>query len=323
MRHLIMLYGCVGVLAFGVSSVVDAQARPAQPQAKKADPKANQAQPPVSEDDPYAIKPPTEEEIKAAREWAMEFGDKARRIAPKLRMVETPHFYLFAAYENKAADKLFADTAERMYKELCKQFQVDPNDPVWLDRCPIYAFNRPEQYVAFCGAIGIDEDRAEKTGGMARYGGDGTVCIILKLTKNTTWFCEVMVHEGTHGFMARHLTTRRLPTWVNEGIAEYMAATLIKNSWAKTRWLEATKQALAGKKNPASVFDGVQLDDFDYGIAHSLVWYMIRKDSKAFAQFIRLLKLGESEEDALKKTYKTDRAGLLKAWRAAAAKTVK
>jgi len=317
---------CAGIFAAGLSLSAKAQTKPTPTPKTDAKIKTDAKETWDPDADERAIKPPTDEETQKAKEWAMELGKKAKQIAPKMQLMETPNFYLYSAFENKAADKVFRDTAGQMYTRLCKQFEANPKS-VWLDKCPIFAFKTKEQYVAFLRAIDFEEaqvERMKKADGFAWWSSNGRVFIVLNETRNATQFYDVMVHEATHAFVARYLTTRALPTWVNEGLADHMCAELLKNSPTQWRWQWATKQALEGKENPASIFDEEwRIESFDYGMAHSLVRYMIRRDGKAFTRFVRLLKQGESEEAALKATYKTDRQGLFKAWWAVAAKTIK
>jgi len=301
MRRVAWIIVCV-VTAAGVSPMAHAQGR-------------------VVKNDPYAIKPATQQQLQEARKWMITLGKQAQQAAPKLHRGETAYFYLFSAFENKADDKRFSDTAERMFSELCKQFGANPR-AVWVGKCPILAFNDARQYVAFCKTIGFEEERAAKSRGLTLSRSDGMVAIVLSNTRTETEFYATMVHEGAHGFMARFVTTRNLPAWVSEGIAEHMCARLVEDSRARTLWQESTRQVLDGKVKPESIFGGVELDPFAYGMAHALVRHMIEKDGKAFSTFIRLLKQGESEEAALKATYKTDRAGLLRDWRANAEKAL-
>jgi hypothetical protein len=302
MRHHVLLSVCAVLLAAGIASAAGAQGR-------------------VVKSDPYAIKPPTQQQLRDAREWMIVMGKNALAGAPKLRRIETPYFYLYSAFENKEDDKRYRDTAERMFAELCKQFGVNPK-AVWIGKCPIIAFNETRQYVAFCKTIGFGEDRAEKSAGVTLIRSDGMVCIVLNNVQTETHFFHTMVHEGTHGFMARFVTMRNLPAWVNEGIAEHMSARLVPDSPARALWQEATKLVLANERKPESIFDGVNLDAFDYGMAHALVRHMIDKNGKAFSQFVRLLKQGESEAAALKASYRMDRSALLRDWHANAQKAL-
>lgn len=272
-------------------------------------------------DDPYDIKTTTKVQIKECADLAMELGKKAKKAAPKLHTIETAHFQLFSGFDSKTEDKLLTETAEKMYKQLCKQFDVDDKDGVWVGKCPIYAFDKKEEFGKFCKAI--EQEKFEKAGGFCAYNSNGFVYIVVNDTSNRTQFYDVMVHEGTHGFVARYQTTRNIPTWVNEGLAEYMAALLVKDSRAKKLWKDATREVLDGKKKPETIFDGIELEAFEYGMAHSMVRFMLKDSSKDFTRFVKLLKKGETEEKALKEVYKTDRAGLVKAWRKNAEKMLK
>ena len=273
----------------------------------------------VKDADAVTIKPPTEKQIQRAKDWMAELEEKARQVAPKLLKIETPHFYVFSALDNQAADKLFVEMAEKMYTDLCKQFDADP-ESVWLGKCPIFAFKTHIQYVTFLQTLDFDKEQLkglQKTGGLAWYSTDGRVGIFLSKARSAAAFNDMLVHEGTHAFMSRFLTVRNIPAWVNEGFAEHMSETLVKNSTVKARRQRTETQAMAGKGNYRLVFSenwrgGVS---FDYGIAHSVVRYMVRKDSKAFGEFVKRLKQGTSEEQALKATYDTDREGLIRAWR--------
>jgi len=300
MRHLVWLSVCVGLLSAWSSPPALAQGR-------------------VVKTDPYEIKPPTQQQLNEARTWMITMGKQAQQAAPKLRRIETPYFYLYSAFETKDDDKRYRDAAERMFSELCKQFGTNPRT-VWVGKCPILAFNDARQYVAFCKAIGFEQ--GEKSAGLTLIRSDGMVCIVLNNLRDQTHFYHTMVHEGTHGFMARFLTKRNLPAWVNEGIAEHMSARVVEDSPAKALWKEATRQVLDGERKPESIFDGVALDPFDYGMAHALVRHMIDKDGKSFSRFVRLLKQGESEANALKTAYRMDHASLIRDWRANAEKTL-
>ena len=303
MRRWVLSYVGVCLLAAGGSPTADAQGKTARSEPS------------------YEIKPSTRQQVQEARRWTASLEKKAKQIAPKLQRFETPYFVLYSTFGKQADNKQYRDRADLMFRKLCEQFKADPRR-VWVDKCPIFAFTDAKQYVAFLTSIGIDESAASKTGGLMVSRSDGMVCIILNASADESAFFNTMVHEGTHAFMVRFLTARPLPSWVNEGIAEHMCARVVENSRTNDLWQRATRQVLDGEKKPESIFGGVALDTFDYGMAHALVRHMIEKDGTAFSRFVRLLKQGESEEAALKAAYRTNRAGLLKDWRAGAEKAL-
>jgi len=259
------------------------------------------------------IEKPTREQIKTNTEQAQAMGKKAAAIAPKMHLIETAHFYLYSGFDEKAEDKLFAETAEGMFKVLCKQFDIDPKEGVWAGKCPIYAFDTVEQFVKFCKLAG--QENLIKAGGFCAYDNAGMVFMVLNKAAGKTQFYDLMVHEGTHAFLARYLTNGNLPAWVNEGLAEFMCSVIVKDSHANGLWKSATKQVINAKKDPSGVLKQVKLEAFDYGIAHSFVRFLIAKDAKTFGKFVVKLKEGTPEDDALKDLYKVDQTGFLRAWR--------
>ncbi|MCL2639886.1 MAG: hypothetical protein FWD53_03480 [Phycisphaerales bacterium] len=278
----------------------------------------------------WAIDPPTEEELQAARTLTEALAAKGKQTAANLNKIETPHFYLYSTFTSKGDDEFFKRTATNMYELLCKQFAIKPEPVVWVDKLPIFAFSTKAQYISFCNVIGKGDLGARTAGFMSTSGVAGhayiAVCSSFQRQSATgqltdaydpSWFGELMVHEGTHAFMTRYLTSRRLPTWLNEGIAEYMSGTLIKNSEADRRRVRALQAFVAGSYNPMSVFDEVKTGGHDYGMAYALTSYLIQKDASAFRNFVQLIKRGTPEEEALKLAYKTDHASLVNSMRAA------
>jgi len=278
----------------------------------------------------WSVDPPTEEELQAARKQTEALAEKAKQAALNLHQIETPQFHLYSTFSSKGDDEFFRSTATRMYELLCKQFAIKPDETVWVDKLPIFAFSTKAQYGAYCNAIGKGDAGNKTAGFMSTSGiaGHAYIAACCSFQKQSatgefkdawdpSWFGEIMVHESTHAFMSRYLTTRHLPTWVNEGIAEYMAGTLIKNSEADRRSQRAIQAFLAGTYNPMQVFDDVKTGGNDYGMVHALTSYMIQKDANAYRSFIQLLKRGATDEEALKLAYKTDRTALVNSMRAA------
>ena len=133
-------------------------------------------------------------------------------------------------------------------------------------------------------------------------------------------FYEVLVHETTHAFVGRYLTNRPLPRWLNEGLAEYMSAKLVPQSVAEKRYTKATKKVLREKKDVAYIIEEVGLNELDYGVAQSLVRFLIARDRKDFIRFGKLIKKGTEEQQAMEESFGLSQSQLLTRWRNSAAK---
>jgi tetratricopeptide (TPR) repeat protein len=245
-----------------------------------------------------------------AREWAAE----AKKIAPSLHEVESPHFLIFSA-KPATDDQPVSALCERMYTALCRQFAIPPTDNIYAGKCFLYMFQDKDQYRKFVSdVVKSGKGNLGDAAGFCHSNGL-EVSIVLGPAKNSYWFNELMVHESTHGFIARYQGPHFIPTWLNEGFADYMAATLVPASHAAEKYVQAQRQALREKKDVTGVFTEVGLNEFDYGIAQSFVRYLIARDRLAFIKLVTLLKQDKSEADALKESYGLTREDFLRDWR--------
>lgn len=261
------------------------------------------------------FQPATQEEIALNRRRATMMYQEARKFAPSIHLIETPHFVIYSTYP-RTSDKQIAALCEKMYKTLCSQFGIPAKGSIFAGKCPVYVFDRIEDFRKF--TTDVDSVKLALAGGYHYQQNDGFAYIVLNRTKSMNRFYELLTHEGTHAFQGRYLTNGALPMWVGEGMAEYFAGTLVKSSATK-RYTTALREAAKKKRDLSQVMDKVELTEFDYGIAQAFVRYLVKRDPKAFVRFITLLKSGRGEDEALHETYKLDRKALVKAVTAAAA----
>ncbi len=261
---------------------------------------------------------PTDEQIAAVRKLTEAYAAKTLEFSPKTHLVETDHFLLYSPWD-KSADRQLRDICEKLYKALCKQFDIDPKENIWVHKCALYVFDDTAHFERFCKEV--DKIGNPKAGGYCAWNSAGMVYIVMNKCPTRDRFYEVLVHEGTHGFISRYRNNRHIPIWVNEGLAELMAATLVPGCYAETNYVHATRAALRDGKDVRGVFDTVRLEAFDYGIAQSFVRFLIARNRKAFPEFFTLLKTeGKTEADALHEAYKLTREDLVRQWAKTAAK---
>lgn len=258
----------------------------------------------------------TQEQIAAYRARAMEMAEKAHAFAPNMHLVESPHFLIFTEW-GRSNDSALRDICEKMYPAMCKQFDIPISQNIWGGKFPIYIFWERDHYVEFTN--NVDKVGKVRAGGYHLRRGWFSY-IVMNRCDTKIRFYGLLVHEATHAFIGRYLTNRRIPRWTNEGLAEYMSALFVPRSKANKQYKRATRTAVRNNRDVSSIFKEVRLNSFDYGIAHSLVRFMIARDRKAFVRFIKLLKEGSSEADALKESYNLTGEQLLRSWGSAAGK---
>jgi len=263
------------------------------------------------------FQPATAEQIAANHAQADEYARQTHdTIVPTMHKVETPHFLLYSAW-NRNQDRALTGILEKMYATLCRQFNIPPSQNIWAGKCPVYVFWEAEHFQRF--TTEVDGANMEKAGGYAHWSGDGFAYIVLNRARRKTWFFELLVHEGTHAFLSRYRTNRHIVSWANEGLAEYMAATLVKGSRVAKNHVNSAKTALKENRDISGIFQEVKLDRYDYGIAQSLVRLLIARDRKAFVKFFTLMKDGKSDEQALQEAYGLTREQLVTTWKRAVA----
>ncbi|MBI5725761.1 MAG: hypothetical protein HZA50_17510 [Planctomycetes bacterium] len=258
--------------------------------------------------------------IRIFRETAEDWAEKAKKFAPILHLIETQHFLIYSAWE-KNQDKGMSEAIENMYRVLCQQFVVDAKDQYWAGKLPIFVMATKEQFTTFTNEI--DKVKRPDSAGYCGATSKGFAYIVTSQVKDINFFYELVIHESTHAFLNRYKTNVLIVTWINEGIADYMAATLVPNSIAHNRYIDAARMAIAEKKDVQFVFREVK-GAFAYGIAQSLIRYLIQRDGKAFLKFIKLMKEGKTDDEALKEAYKLTKEQLVAEWnKAAAANAIK
>lgn len=265
----------------------------------------------------------TTEEIKECRDKAISIAAKAVKNTIPFRLVETDHYMIYTCLgTEKDADLMVF--CERMYKALCDQFGVLPEQNIYAGKCPIYLLGNARQAQVF------EEDVVERTydenlGGYCFTEGNFSYIAITTISSKN-FFIETLIHESTHSFVGRYLTDSGIPTWVEEGIAEFMASKLVPQSIpsvAGRRCIKAERTAAYSDIDVEFIFTNFGDEDivqanFEYGVAQSLVRFLISRDRKAFIKFFTLLKEDKEQEDALKETYKCSLKQLSDAWLAAA-----
>lgn len=269
---------------------------------------------------------PTVKQVQANLKRAKAWGDKMKEIAPKTHLLETDHFLIYSAWAPSDDAKL-KQIYERLYGTLCKQFDIPPHENIWIGKMPVYAFWEKPHYVSFCvGVANTSMLIAQRSAGFAGVQGDFRyVClgpvIIEGMSKRRaqSWFFELLTHESTHAFLSRYISERHISSWLNEGIAETIASSLVPGSNAEYK-LKTAHTAIKHNRVPISellpifIADHIPLEGFYYGAAQSITRFLIQKDRKKFIRMVQLMKEGKSDEEALKEAYGMSFQSLLNEW---------
>lgn len=272
-----------------------------------------------------ARRAPLNPSVASSRAKAFEWADQTRKsIAPALHPIETEHFLIFSAW-HRSQDAGLARVCEDMYAKLRAQFHIAPGTPTWPGKLPIFIFWDKDHFRRFSAEIDKSEARhgnPESLNGYHSSNGYFSYVVISGVmdekhtpAEATLTFYRVLVHEGTHAFMNQWITRRRLPTWLEEGVADYMAMILVPVPNSRPRYLEATRRALEGSPETVlEIFDKKHLKPMEYGFAQSLAQYLMALNGQSFVRFIQSIKHGTPETVALKQTFGLSHETLVRNW---------
>lgn len=229
--------------------------------------------------------------------WAQAMLDKAGvRIAP----VESEHYMVFAAGGGNAG-RVIARSLEGMHRELKNTFQIPDETVMYHGKCVVIILDSKPAFEDF-------EDRvfgndAEYYSGF-HHGSNTYSCVVSYSLSSPQALENLLVHETTHAFMHRYRTRHRLPTWANEGLADYIAGRLVpQHGEAERHWSTARTFVMNGF-DPADVMaqdygSGWNEDEYSYPVSHMIVRYMIKYKAPEFRAWIDDIKDGKQWVEAM------------------------
>ena len=289
----------------------------------------------VAEDEPKPTTPSEADLVAKLHEQAGKLVEaqverwlvKCKPFAPQMHLVETDHFLICSAWK-PVDDEALGKVCEKLYDKLCESFDLTADAVIWPTKLPVVVFWSENQFIRFCQEVDHPNlGDLKQVGGYCGSTLPGMPYVVLNGVNRTvtsdaspkTRFFALLVHETTHAFNAAYLGINPLPSWFNEGIAEYLSADLVPGCSAGMRWGQATTRAISERTDISPMFDRKQIiatrDLDEYGLAQSVVRFMHAGDRKAFIKFYGLLKQGKMQEAAIVEAYQFDLDGLVERWK--------
>ncbi len=217
----------------------------------------------------------------------------------KFRYIETQYFMFLTDLSPEEVDGLLV-YLDAMYSELCKAFGVPPTQNIWCGKCVVVAFRDKEDYTQFERAM-MNFD-ATGSQGLCHSFGDGKV--IFAGYQGRSGFPNVLVHETTHGFIHRYLSNADIPSWLNEGMSDWMGHEIVQSERVPRR-RKAAADRIAQQGTLGNFFEASPIQGNDYGVASAMVEILIQRDrgNGKFKEFFDGIKLGKAPEQSLKDSF--------------------
>ncbi|MFM7289941.1 MAG: hypothetical protein ACKO6B_01765 [Planctomycetia bacterium] len=243
------------------------------------------------------------------------FVAEVRRDFPALAVTQT-HEFVVATDIPAAQMAPYTAKLDAMHDFLCDLYGIPRGEPVWRGKCLVIAFLKEDDFAAFEPRFMKVDPRGAH--GLCHQRSDGRVVMVCHRGPDASAFAHMLVHETSHGFNHRWMSPTHLPNWLNEGIAEWVGTQVVPNCrqvpMKEARAVEFMRAGGGVGENFLATGPDHHIDAVQYGIASGLVKFMVTRDRKKFAAFVRGIKEGMTVEESLKESFNATPAELLAAY---------
>lgn len=255
-------------------------------------------------------------EQQAADVAALEaFVVEVRQTFPSLQVSNT-HEFLVATDIPAAQMAPYLASLDAMHDLLCDLYDIPRGEPVWKGKCLVLAFLRENDFTAF--EQRFMQTQMQGAHGICHQRSDGRVVMACHRGDDPSAFAHMLVHETSHGFNHRWMSPAHLPNWLNEGIAEWVGTQVVpacrQVPLKEARAIEFMRAR--GTTGPGFFDNGpnAHIEAVQYGIASSVVKFLVARNRKKFAEFVQGVKEGASVEESFQQTFKASLDDVLKAY---------
>ena len=221
-----------------------------------------------------------------------------------LRLYETK-FFLFLTDMPAAQIGVYIAHLDNMSVELGKRFGVPPGENIWRGKAVFVVFVNQPSFVQFeTNVMNMSPASTNRKQGICHQDNrNGDVIVACHRGNDPHYFAQVLVHETTNGYLHRFKSSARIPSWLNEGIAEWVSTIVVRSSRAP---LKRQADAVLRLKQTGVVgpsFFGKKIESWHYGVASRITDSMITQNSRAFGAWIVSIKEGVEWSQGLQKTF--------------------
>ncbi|HEY1067953.1 MAG TPA: hypothetical protein VGE52_17650 [Pirellulales bacterium] len=229
-------------------------------------------------------------------------------LHPGMALYETPHFVVYTDIA-KDSVKPHVDKLEELYKTMCSMYDVPGDTQVFRGKALILAFEKQEDFKK--AEIALFQNDPVWAYGICHSFSDGKVVVACYHGDEAGSFDHMLVHETSHGFVHRYQTAVRLPSWVNEGMADFVADRVVPEVAGRKQKgaIERLKQT---KSVGAEFFSrSAHIEPWQYGVAVDLNGFLVKRNKERYVDFIHAMKEGLDWVEALQITFSLTPATLL------------
>jgi hypothetical protein len=227
-----------------------------------------------------------------------------RRVAPgDWKQAETDYFLLYTDLDRDEALS-WARLLDRMYDRMRAVFRVPEGQNVFKGRCLITIWSTRQRFAEWSRlAEGLSLAGRSGVAGYCRGFPDGRTHVTFFRQPDRMEFALVLTHEASHAFTHRYRTGRHIPSWVNEGLAEYVSHHLVEAPRWRAGRARGSREAYHAHGGLANLFVAPSIDWFQYGQAWEFTQMMVSENADGYRAFVDALKDGKAVHAALEEDY--------------------
>lgn len=241
------------------------------------------------------------------QKYVDEYKDFLKKVgdhfsAFNMKLYETRYFLFYTDMPaNQVAPYLVQ--LDKMNELLGQSFGFKPGHNIWRGKAVIVAFLQKSAFLEF------EEEFYNRTEtgnaiGLCHSHSDGKVIVSCYRGNDPNFFGAVLVHETAHGYIHRYKSTVHIPTWINEGIADWIAMMVVPRSKeVRFRQTEAAARLRQTHTFGGQFFNNDRLDGWQYGAASAIIQLMLKANPEQFKLFFNGIKEGLTWQDSLQRAY--------------------
>ena len=216
-------------------------------------------------------------------------------------------FFLFYSDLPPKEAANWAKLLDRMYVKLCDTFGIPNDQNIFRGKCLIVVFARQADYYRYHALV--NGFQAQGTAGLCVQSGDGFVEVTFYRQPDPVTFARVLVHEAVHGFLHRYRSYHRITSWINEGLAEYISASLVEDQgFGESEYARQLDYGLRMLREHrtlggSSFFHADHISAWQYPVTQMLTGFMVQQSRTRYRDFINAIKDGKDWESAIQEDY--------------------
>ncbi|MEM9414945.1 MAG: hypothetical protein AAGA29_05635 [Planctomycetota bacterium] len=220
----------------------------------------------------------------------------------ELNLYESQRFMICTDIDAEQVQR-WGDKLSETYRHCAELLGEDPDGNLFRGKCLIMVFSDRVDYLRFQQVM-HDTD-AFHAGGLCHGFGNGFVHVAVTRRPSQRETSHVIMHEVVHAFLHRYRAPVHVPSWINEGLAEYIAH-LVEPPTGAGLYQRAIVRLEGERLLGEGFFEGEDLQAWQYDVAGALTQYMLERSVDRYAVLINSVKDGASWDEALQEAYRME-----------------